>query len=69
MICLFKTLIALLVDLDLNKINIIKCIYRNKEKYCLQGNQLYYEIGPSKMRGTDNDMEQCCYCKKDFLKI
>lgn len=40
-------------DLDLNKINIIKCIYRNKEKYCLQGNQLYYEIGPSKMRGTE----------------
>ncbi|AZN68561.1 DUF2075 domain-containing protein [Acinetobacter haemolyticus] len=43
-------------DLDVNKINIIKCLYRNNEKYCLQGNQLYYEIGPSKIRGTVDTM-------------
>lgn len=41
-------------DLNINKISIIKCLYNDKENYCLQGNNLFYEIGPAKLRGTDS---------------
>lgn len=40
-------------DLDLNKITILKCLNKDKEIYCLQGRDLFYEIGPAKIRGTN----------------
>ncbi|HCA5058980.1 TPA: DUF2075 domain-containing protein [Acinetobacter baumannii] len=41
-------------DIDLNKVNIIKSNIKDGELFFIQGNQLLYEIKPTRVEGTNN---------------